>query len=398
VNRSECIYLDWAATSPPHSDVLREVEETAIRQYGNPSSPHPEGLKAHEFLDQRRRELAGCLGCGTEELYFTSGGTESNNLALSSVLASRLEGRGKTPEVLLSGIEHPSLFTPAARFRTFGMPVKFVPAGPDGAVDPARVLEQLTPETRLLSVMTLNNETGAIQPVGEIARGVRDFAAKTGRRIHFHTDAVQAFGKIEIDLAALDVDSASLSAHKLQGPRGIGALFLSRKTRLSPLILGGDQERGVRPGTENLPGIAGFSIAACKALDGFEHRLEKARGIMAGLIQELSRMEGAVILPQRRIEHPEAYSPYILAVAFPPIPGEVLVRVLGERGICISTGSACSSRKKDRDRVLRNMGVSAAAAFSAVRISTGAGTTGRHRDRLVEALWAEVPALMRIAR
>jgi len=398
VSGSGSIYLDWAATSPPDPDVLREVEETAVRQYGNPSSPHPEGLEAHECLERKRSELAQSLGCGREELYFTSGGTESNNLALSSVLSARLEGRGRPPAVVLSGVEHPSLFAPAARFRTFGIPVTFVPAGADGAVDPARVAEELTPDTRLVSVMALNNETGAVQPVEEIARSVRDFAARTGRRIHFHTDAVQAFGKIEMDLAGLGVDSASLSAHKIRGPRGIGALFLSRKARLNPLVLGGEQERTVRPGTENLPGIAGFSVAARKAVEGLEQRLEKARNIMSRLIRELSRIQGAVILPQERIEHPQAYSPYILAAAFPPIPGEVLVRVLGERGICVSTGSACSSSKKDRDRVLRNMGISAATAFSAIRISTGGATTDEHCARLIESLRAEVPPLMKIAR
>jgi cysteine desulfurase len=390
------IYLDWAATSPPDPEILDEIRKTALDCYGNPSSPHPEGQKALSRLQTERERLAGCLGCGKEEIIFTSGGTESNNLVLHSVLFSRFSSR-QTPQIVLSGIEHPSLYAPARRWAGLGVPVKHVPANPDGRVETSRLMEAVDRDTRLVTVLLVSNETGAVQPVAEMAEEVKAYASRTGRRIHFHTDAVQALGKIPLDLPALGVDSASLSAHKLRGPRGAGALYLSKTAALDPVYRGGDQERGIRPGTENLPAIAGFRRAAEKAISDLESEGEKATGRMKSLAEELLRIPGAVIIPGSRLHSPSSYSPYILSLAFPPIPGEVLVRVLGEKGICISTGSACSSRKKDRDRVLRNMGVPGAVSHCAVRISTGSITTDQELQRLRDVLRLQVPPLLKIA-
>jgi cysteine desulfurase len=392
------IYLDWAATAPPTREALEKLMSTALENFGNPSSPHPEGFKAERLLDRERQNLADCLGCRKEEVIFTSSGTESNNLILNAILPYGFNHHGKPPRVVLSGIEHPSLYLPAKNLESLGFKVKFVQAGRDGIINPESIEKALDIDTRLVSVMLVNNETGAIQPVGKTAERVKKFAEKSGRRIHFHTDAVQGFEKIPFHPSDMDIDSATISAHKLSGPRGVGALFLRKDCPLTPIYRGGEQEMGFRPGTENLPAIAGFALAAQRARASMDKNFAGAQKLLSFLIEGLNRIDGAVVIPLHRLTAPELYSPYILAVAFPPVPGEVLVRVLGERGICVSTGSACASRKKDRDRVLSHMGISREVAFSTIRISTGPSTTREEAAGLLESLAAEVPGLLKIAR
>ncbi len=384
------IYLDWAATAIPENEILTRVHELELKQFGNPSSLHREGQKAKEILEESRQRLADVLGCSGNELIFTSGGTEANNM----VLLSQLNRKGNR-KIVISCLEHASVFEPAKLLSSKGHQVVYVQAGEDGRIDPDRLEAELDANTALVAVMLVNNETGAIQDLPGIAERIDRFARIAGRKIHFHADAVQALGKIPFSLDSA-VDSASFSAHKLAGPRGVGALYLRRGGTLQFLYTGGGQEQGRRPGTENLPGIFGLALAAEGKQGSLENNLTHVRGLSRNLIPKILDL-GAQIIPHSRIEEEERFSPYILCAAFPPVPGEVLVRVLDQEGIALSTGSACSARKKNSSRVLENMGVPAGLAASAIRISFGARTSEKDLDRLVQALKARLPELTQIA-
>ncbi len=387
------IYLDWAATVPPDIEVLEQVKEMSAAHFGNPSSIHRAGREAEKILNESRRILSSALGCLAEEILFTSGGTESNNMVLFSLIR-----RGSGKKVILSGIEHASVYQPAMSLTNFGYTVKIIKADNSGLLDPARIEVELDKQTALVAVMLVNNETGNIQPVSDIAEVLKSFYRRTGIRIPLHTDAVQGFCKIPFNPVSLGVDSASLSAHKIGGPRGVGALFVRKGSSYPFLYTGGGQEHGQRPGTENLPGIYGFALAAEKKIKNIESDLKSVTELTGALISEIEGIKGAIILPQcRRNKINTAFSPYILKVAFPPIPGEVLVRVLEEEGFLISTGSACSSKKKRRFRVLGQMGISDTLAFSAVRISLGRDTGHENLSRFAKVLKEKIPGLMKIA-
>ena len=381
-------YLDWAATACPDEDLLSKAARVATEYFGNPSSPHAAGRQAAGLLADCRRRLAECLGCAPEEVVFTSGGTEANNLVLFSLLLHRGERR-----VVLSGLEHDSLYIAARRLQNLGGQAAIVPAGPDGRVDPARVLGAVDARTALVVLMLVSNETGAIQPVAEVARGLADQARSSGRRVWLHTDAVQAFGKIPFRPAELGVDTAALSAHKIGGPRGVGALYVRRPGKREFLNGGGGQEEGRRPGTENLAGAWALAEAGGRAAGALEERFRRARALMDGLIGGLRSIPGCRILPEARTQQEEQFSPYILSVAFPPVPGEVLVRVMEAEGFLISTGAACSSQKKERTRVLEACGVPRAIAACSVRISIGPQTSEAELEGLLNALRRRLPGL-----
>jgi cysteine desulfurase len=385
------IYLDWAATAPPDPEILRQVQQTAKSLYANPSAVHGPGREAEKHLGDCRQRMAALLGCDPSEVVFTSGATESNNMVLFSLLHKKQDRR-----ILISGIEHPSIYEPAQTLRRLGFEVAQVAADSTGRTDPERILSALDERTVAVAVMLVNNETGRVQPIGEIAEALRDYQKRSGKKILLHTDAVQALGKIPFNPRRLGVDSASLSAHKIGGPRGAGALFV-RQGRMPPyLFSGGGQEHGMRPGTENLPGIHGFVLAAEKAVGRLEENRRQAQAAMANLIEELERLPRVALNPAgRSAGGSEDFSPYIINLSVPPIPGEVLVRVLEEEGFIVSTGSACSSRKKDRFRVLENMGIPRRLAFSALRVSTGPGVGSAELAALAAALGRRVPELLK---
>jgi cysteine desulfurase len=401
------VYLDWAATAPPDPEILDSVTAAAMDYFANPSAIHRAGRRAESLLEHDRRRLAEILGCRSEEVVFTSGGTESNNLVLSSVLqpsvvgssggkAQAATGRGRR-KIVVSGLEHASVYNPAVALRRFGFEVTIVPADADGRVDPERITSSVDEQTSLVALMLVNNETGAIQPVAEVGRALDEHRRRSGRRVHLHCDAVQAFGKIPVAPVELGVDSLSLSAHKIGGPRGVGALFLGHTSPAEPLYLGGDQEGGRRPGTENLPGIHGLVLAAERAHRQLEENLVRAGTLMTRLVRGLEALGVAVLVPTSREANNVLFSPYIVNVAFPPVPGEVLVRVLEEEGFLVSTGSACSSRKKNRFRVHENMGVAGEIAFSSIRISLGSTVRPEDLDGLVDALKRRLPQLLKVA-
>jgi cysteine desulfurase len=299
--------------------------------------------------------------------------------------------------VVVCGIVHSSVHDQAERLASLGAVFRAVRAGPDGRVNPVDVARAVDADTAVVSVMLVNNETGVVQPVAEIARAAREAAGR--RRVLVHTDAVQAFGKIPLDPGALGVDAASLSAHKIGGPRGIGALWLRPGLSLPVLAAGGGQEHDMRPGTENVAGALAFAAAAEARIGHLAADAERARGLATRLVRDLAAIPGAVPFPAARAHgESDRFSPWIVCFGFPPLPGEVVVRLAGERGICIASGSACSSHKRIRTRVLEAMGYDRKTALSAVRVSTGPSTTEDEIDALVAFLRADLAPHFAAAR
>ncbi len=385
------IYLDWASTSIPDRDILVRAVDVAVSHPGNPSSPHAEGRASRARLEEARKGILARLGPGksTNYLVFTGSGSEADAIPLLA-LARKASKDGTRPHILVSAIEHAAIHEELPALKRLGVESTLVSPGSDGLLDPAAIEKALRPETEAVFVMAVNNETGAIQPLAEIVKAVQSRAAGLGkRRPRIHADAVQALGKIPFSPAALGLDSAAFAAHKLRGPRGVGALWLGRS--LEPLVLGGGQEGGIRPGTENLQGAWAFRDCIDRALDDFDSRLTRARALEARLIDGLVGM-GALPLPLGRRAGDPRYSPFILSAAFPGLSGEVFARALGAGcpeapdGIAVSTGSACShnARAKGR-RILEAMGLPDELAFSSIRISSGELTREDEIDTFLKA-------------
>ncbi len=379
------IYLDWAATAPPIPEIQSEASGKAGELFANPSSPHALGKAARSCIEGARDICASSLDTGSRNIFFSSSGTESNNIIFSSLL-----GRKSRGSVVVTGIEHPSVYEPARSLERAGFAVKYIQADSNGVVDPERFAAAVDEETVLAAIMLVNNETGAIQPVGAISRLIREKESHPGR-VHIHTDAVQAFGKIKISCKELGVDSLSASAHKIGALRGAGILFLGRP--IETIYRGGEQEGGVRAGTENLQAIFGLG----RAVTVWENRREEwnnqARELRTLILDHVSGIPGARLFDPGYRNSDNDYSPYIISVSFPPIPGEVLVRVMSDRGFAISTGSACSSKGKKNLRVLKNMGIDTDFARSAIRVSTGTGTRISDCETFCSALERETTAL-----
>lgn len=370
------LYFDWAATSPADEDILKDALNAAQECWGNPSSAHSAGKKARALLEEARKRAAAALGVDSGHVYFTSGGTESNQIPLLSVMTKPAAGT-----VLVSAVEHPAVREQAMAMRHCGWKVAVIPSDKNGIITPDAVISSLTKDTMIVCVMAVNNETGAIQPIHEIADALTE-ACAGGRRPKLHVDCVQAAGKIRLDIARKGIDSAAFSAHKICGPRGIGILY--SKDSPEPFLRGGGQEKGVRSGTENVFGAVAFS----KCLERYHNKdemMENQRARTERFLRMLATLKGCTVVPESRLENPGLYSPFIVQAGFDKIPGNVMVRAMDARGICISTGSACSTRKNVRP-VLEAMGVSAQLRESAVRFSFGPGTTQEAMDELFDAV------------
>ncbi|MCX7786440.1 MAG: cysteine desulfurase [Spirochaetes bacterium] len=384
------LYLDWAATSPIHPEVAKVQKQVAEEIFGNPSSIHDWGLEARDRMESCRQKCAKLLGAKEKQVIFTGGGSESNNLVFLSFLLKANPGHAIVPL-----FEHASVYEPSRILERFGWEVTRVPTAKDGRIEPEKLEEALTKNTALVTLMMVNNETGALQPIEEVVRRIRTQEGNR-RPIHIHVDAVQAVGKFPIHFQELGIDSLSVSAHKFRGPRGVGMLLVRKS--LSSLLTGGGQEFGVRPGTENVPGIVAMTRALELAYEEMEQNRRQAEQGMNTLLSIVQKCKECKVLPETRLSNPTGYSPYIVSLAFPPIPGEVLVRVLNERGFGVSTGSACSSRKKRDTRVLEASGVSSSLAFSSIRISIGPTVTKEQIELFADTLLKETSILFQVAK
>ena len=367
------IYFDNNATTPLHPEVLRALEVNFRDVFGNASSIHHEGQTARRVIEDARESVGRLIGAAPRDIVFTSGGTESNNAAIFGAVAA-----GGRHHIVTTAIEHPSVAEPLGELERRGCEVSRVAPSRNGRVDEGRVLEALRPDTRLVTMMLANNETGVLQPVGQVGRVCRE------RGIHLHCDAVQAAGKVEVSVDALGCDTLSISAHKIHAPKGIGALFVRRGVQMSTHMFGGAQERRRRPGTENVPLAAAFGAAAKIAAD---------RSWCAGAAALRDRLErdmaeaGEITVNGADVPR----LPNTSNITFHGIDGEGLVIALDLKGIAVSTGSACSSGRVEPSPILLALGLSAEEARSTVRFSLSRFTTVEEIERAVGVLSEVLP-------
>jgi len=388
VRASVEIYLDNAATTPPLPGVIEAVNHVLKTAWGNPSSVHTKGVEAERIVAEARRNVAAALRARPDEILFTSGGTEANALAIKGAARARA---GRYRHVITAATEHPSVFNAVESLEDEGFSVTVLPVDSEGRVRVEDVLAALRDDTGLVTLMWVNNEVGTLHPVAEIARAVKE------RRpdVWLHFDAVQAFGKVPIRLDEVPADLLTVSGHKIHGPKGVGALFVREGVRLAPLFGPGTQEKGIRPGTENVPGIAGFGVAAKAAAD-MPAEMEKTRALK-NLLWE--RIAAAVPFAVRNGPADEAASaPHILSVSFPGLRGEVLVHALAERGVYVSTGSACSSRRRKGQRVLKALGLDERRAEGTIRLSLSRLTTAEEVEEAARRIAAVALELREFAR
>jgi cysteine desulfurase NifS len=358
--------------------VAAEVREAMLpflgEECGNPSSIHGAGSRAKAALESARRVVAQALNCTARRIVFTGGGSEADNLA---IVGAARAADGSRRHLVVSSIEHPAVLAPSRALAAAGYQLTQLPVNGQGVVQPERLEKAMRPDTLLVSVMLANNETGALQPVRELA------AIAHRRGALFHCDAVQAFGKIPVDVEELGVDLLALSAHKLHGPKGVGALYLGKQVAVEPLIAGGGQERGLRAGTENVPGIVGFAKAV-------ELSLKRLYGEGSAEVARLrDRLEEGImeIVPGALRNGPELLRlPNTLNMILPEIRGESLVLFLDRKGIAFSSGSACKSGNPEPSHALLAMGLTPAQAHCSVRFSLGPGNTQQEIDYLLESL------------
>jgi cysteine desulfurase len=367
------IYLDYNATSPLRAEAREAMREALEERFGNPSSVHWAGTEARALVEKARAQVASLLGVEAGCLVFTSGATEANNAVLR---AAALRAPRHGDHIVTCAAEHPSVLEVAEGLRELGLRVSVLPVDREGRLDPDRFARALDQGTLLASIMWANNETGVLQPIAELARLARE------RGVPLHTDAVQALGKVPLVLAQLPVDFASFSAHKLGGPKGVGALYLRPGSRLPPFVRGGPQERRRRAGTENVPGVVGFGAACAAAGRDLESEGKRLAGLCARLWDGIQAKIPNVLLNGSKVHRLR----HTLNVSFEGGDGEGLVQALDLEGIATSAGAACASGSADPSLVLLAMGLSPQLARSSVRFSLGFGTDEGQIERVLEVL------------
>jgi len=366
------IYFDNNATTKVAQQVLQEMQPLFCELYGNPSSMHTFGGQIGRKIGQARQRVASLLGCEPGEIVFTSGGTESDNTAIKGALAAVPNKR----KIITTRVEHPAVLAVCRDLENYGYTVIELGVDKQGRLDLAELEEQIDDDTALVTIMYANNETGVTFPIEKIAELV------TGRGVVFHTDAVQAVGKIPLDLSESHIDLFSLSGHKLHGPKGVGALYVRKGTRLSPFMLGGHQERGRRAGTENVPGIVGFGKACELAANNIEEENDRVKYLR-------DRLESALLenCPGSRLNgDKENRLPNTSNISFEYIEGEAILLMLDKFGICASSGSACTSGSLEPSHVLRAMGVPFTAAHGSIRFSLSRYNTEEEVDYTIEKM------------
>lgn len=381
------VYFDNSATTRCYEAVKDIVVKTMMEDFGNPSAMHRKGVQAENYVKRSAQTLARILKVNEKEILFTSGGTESNNLALiGTAMANKRSGS----HIITTAVEHAAVGQPAAYLEEQGFEVTFLPADERGVVKLEALKAALRPDTILVSTMYVNNEVGAVMPVEEIGKLVHEKSPKA----LYHVDAIQGFGKYRIYPKKWGIDLLSVSGHKIHGPKGVGFLYISEKAKVQPLILGGGQQGGMRSGTDNVPGIAGLGVAAEMIYTDFEEKITHLYELKERMAHGLSSIEDVVINGMPLKEG----APQILSVSFLGIRSEVLLHTLEDKGIYVSAGSACSSHKRKASGTLTAMGLSASQKESTVRISFSEENTFEEVDYCLEVLRETVPMLRRYAR
>lgn len=381
------VYLDNSATTRAYESVGDVVRKVMCEDFGNPSSMHKKGVDAEYYIKEAKESLARLMKVQEKEIFFTSGGTESDNLAL--IGAARANHRaGK--HLITSSIEHPAILNTMHYLEEEGYRVTFLPVDQYGRIKLDALKEALCEETILVSIMYVNNEVGSVQPIEEAASIVKAY----NKNILFHVDAVQGFGKYRIYPKKMKIDMLSLSGHKIHGPKGIGAIYIDEKVKIKPIVFGGEQQKNVRSGTENVPGIAGLSEAAKEIYRDLDKKVAHMRSLKEYFIENVTKIENTTIHGL----YDETSAPHIISVGFAGIRSEVLLHALEDKGIYVSSGSACASNHPQISGVLKGIGAKKEYLDATLRFSMSEFTTKEEIDYTLETLYNLVPMLRRYRR
>lgn len=380
-------YFDNSATTRVLDSVKEIVVKTMTEDYGNAAAKHRKGVEAERYIKEARAEIAKTLKVQDKEILFTSGGSESNNMALiGTALANRRAGK----HIISTGVEHPSVYNPLMHLEELGFEVTFLPVDRDGHISLEELKQSVRPDTILVSVMYVNNEVGAVEPVEEISRIVK--AKNPGTLVH--VDAIQAYGKYIIRPKKQGIDLLSVSGHKIHAPKGVGFLYIRTGVKMKPLIYGGGQQGGMRSGTENVPGVAGLGVAAREMYTDHEEKVRRITELKDYMTDRLGEIEGTVINSKKGL----GSAPQIVSVSFEGVRSEVLLHALEDKGIYVSSGSACSSHHPGISGTLKGIGVSPKLLDATIRISFGMFNTKEEIDYCIEALKELLPVLRRYQR
>lgn len=381
------IYLDNSATTAVHPEVVQLMNKIMLEDYGNPSSKHKKGVDAERYINEAKEILASIMKCDKKEILFTSGGTESDNMALiGTALANKRRGN----HIITTMIEHPAILETTVFLEKNGFRITYLPVDSTGCVKLDELRAALCPETILVSIMYANNEVSIAEPVAEAAAIVKEYNPE----IVFHTDAVQAFGKYRIIPKKENIDLMSVSAHKLHGPKGVGFLYIKDKTRINPIIFGGGQQKAMRSGTENVPGIAGMALAAKLCYENFDEKINRLYELKEYFVSRVLDIEGTVFNGKRGREG----TPHVISISFDGVRSEVLLHALEDKGIYVSSGSACSSNKPALSGTLKAIGVKDKFLDSTIRFSLCTDNTKEELDTVIATLKELLPVLRRYTR
>ncbi|MCI8887096.1 MAG: cysteine desulfurase [Hungatella sp.] len=381
------VYFDNSATTRVFDSVKDIVVKTMTEDYGNAAAKHRKGVEAERYIKEARAVIAGSLKVQEKEIIFTSGGSESNNMALiGTALANKRQGN----HIISTGVEHSSVYNTLGFLEDMGFEVTYLPVDHKGHISLEALKEAIRPETILVSVMYVNNEVGAVEPVEEISRVIKECRPSA----LFHVDAIQAYGKYEIRPKRQGIDLLSVSGHKLHGPKGVGFLYVGEKVKIKPLIYGGGQQRGMRSGTENVPGVAGLGAAVKEIYQDHKNKVDYLYGLKDHLMTRLKELEGCVVNSQPGRES----APQIVSASFEGVRSEVLLHALEDRGIYVSSGSACSSTHPGISGTLKGIGVREDLLDATLRFSFGMFNTKEEIDYAVEVLGELLPVLRKYKR
>ncbi len=376
-------YFDHAATTYVLPEVAALMMKLMQEDYGNPSSKHRKGMQAEQYVKTAAEQLADIMKVDARNIVFTSGGTESNNMALiGAALANQRAGR----HIISTPIEHASVYNPLLYLEKQGFELTIIDVDENGLVDPAKLKDMIRQDTILVSIMAVNNEIGAVEPVAECGRVIHE----TNPNTVFHVDGIQAFGKLSIYPKRMGIDLYTISGHKLHAAKGVGALYVNPKIKIRPLILGGGQQKDMRSGTENVPGIAGLGLAAKIAYDHLDERTAHMRQLKEQLIAGATALEG--------VTSNTGDAPHIVSLSFRGVKSEVLLHALEDKGIYVSSGSACSANHPGISGVLKAIGLDSELLDSTLRFSLAENNTSEEIEAAVQALAKLLPVLRRFIR
>lgn len=383
-------YLDNSATTRPFDEVVEKMSHVMKDVYGNPSSMHMAGINAEAEVKEAKDIFASILKVSEKEIFFTSGGTESDNLAL---IGCAMAGKRAGMHIITTKVEHPAILESVKYLEKCGFRITYLDVNSDGRVNQDALKDALCEDTILVSVMQVNNEIGALNDIETLAKIVKGYNPS----ILFHVDAVQSFGKVKIHPKKMKIDLLSISGHKIHGPKGIGVLYINEKVKITPIVYGGGQQKGLRSGTENVPGIAGIALAAKKIYEDFDEHIENLYALKEYFIDGLQKLPGVSVngIPEEGVRYS---APHVISASFSGVRAEVLLHALEAKGIYVSSGSACATNKPATSATLLAIGLDKSLLDSTLRFSMSVFTTKEELDYTLKVLSEELVTLRKYSR